>query len=70
MRKKITSILKRLGLHEVEEPSVVFDVVCGMELRPDKVKFIVEHTDGTAYHFCSKSCEEHFIHDPGKYIGQ
>lgn len=69
MHKKITSFLKKFGLHEVKEPQTFFDVVCGMELTVDKVKHTVEHTNGTAYHFCSKSCKDHFVNDPEKYIG-
>lgn len=69
MRKKITSFLKKFGMHEVKEPQTFFDVVCGMELTPDKIKHTVDHTNGTAYHFCSKSCKDHFVSDPQKYIG-
>ena len=47
-----------------KEPQTFFDVVCGMELTVDKIKHTVEHTNGTAYHFCSKSCKDHFGGDP------
>lgn len=56
-------------MHEVKEPQTSFDVVCGMELTVDKIKHTVEHTNGTAYHFCSKLCRDHFVNDPQKYIG-
>lgn len=56
-------------MHEAKEPQTFFDVVCGMELTVDKIKHTVEHTNGTAYHFCSKSCKDHFVGDPQKYIG-
>ncbi len=69
MRDKIKSFLRRFGLHEVKEPQTFFDVVCGMELTPNKIKHSVEHTDGDAYHFCSKSCRDHFVNDPKKYLG-
>ena len=69
MRKKIASILRRFGLHEVKEPQTSFDVVCGMELTVDKIKHTVEHANGIEYHFCSKSCKDHFVNDPEKYIG-
>lgn len=68
MHKKITSILKKFGMHEVKESQTFFDVVCGMELTPEKIKHTAEHTDGTAYHFCSKSCKDHFASDPEKYL--
>ena len=55
-------------MHEVKEPLTFFDVVCGMELTPDKIKHTVEHTNGAAYHFCSKSCKDHFVNDPEKYV--
>ena len=69
MRKKITSFLKKFGLHKVKELQTSFDVVCGMELTADKIKHIVEHTNRTAYHFCPKLCKGHFVNDPQKYIG-
>ena len=69
MRNKITSLLRRFGLHEVREPKTFFDVVCGMELTPDKIKHTVEHVDSITYHFCSKSCKDHFVNDPQKYVG-
>ena len=56
-------------MHEVKEPQMFFDVVCGMELTLDKVKHTVEHTNATVYHFCSKSCKDHFVNDPQKYVG-
>ena len=56
MRKKITSFLRKFGLHEVKEPQTFFDVVCGMELAVDKIKHTVDHTNGTAYHFYSIFC--------------
>ncbi len=56
-------------MHEVKDPQTSFDVVCGMELTPEKIKHTIEHTDGTAYHFCSKSCKDHFVNDPQKYVG-
>lgn len=35
------------------------DPICGMEVDPQKAKFILEK-DGKAYYFCSKSCYEAF----------
>lgn len=58
---------KEFGLYEAKESWAFFDVVCGMELTVDKIKHTVNHASGIAYHFCSKSCKDHFINDPEKY---
>lgn len=44
----------------------VFDVVCGMELDMADVKYSLEHK-GETYYFCSKSCKDHFVENPGRY---
>ena len=69
MRKTITPILRKFGLYEVKEPQTFFDVVCGMELTADKVKYSVDHTNKETYHFCLKMCRDHFVNNPEKYIG-
>ncbi len=45
-----------------------FDVVCGMELTPDRVQHSHEHR-GELYYFCSENCYEHFIVEPERYLG-
>lgn len=69
MHKRFKLKLKKSGLLDVKKQQTFFDVVCGMELTADKIKHFVEHTDGNAYHFCSKSCKNHFVNDPQKYVG-
>ncbi len=49
-------------------PSVVIDMVCGMELDPTETKIQVEHK-GETYYFCNMSCKNHFVNNPEKYIG-
>ena len=68
MRKKITSALKKLGLHVEQEPETLFDVVCGMEFNAANAEYRSDYKDG-AYYFCSESCKDHFDSDPEKYTG-
>ncbi|TSC81765.1 MAG: hypothetical protein G01um101420_870 [Parcubacteria group bacterium Gr01-1014_20] len=44
----------------------VFDIVCGMELDPAKIKGAVEYKRET-YYFCSDSCRKHFVEKPERY---
>lgn len=68
MRKKLESILKRVGFHIEDEPDMLFDVVCGMEFPAANAKYESVYKEG-AYHFCSESCKSHFDGDPEKYAG-
>jgi YHS domain-containing protein len=67
MSKKIAKQLHKAGMH-IEPERMVLDVVCGMELDPNRTKLRAEH-NGEVYYFCSKTCQDHFVHDPEKYIG-
>lgn len=42
------------------------DVVCGMQVDPQKAAGKSEH-DGKVYHFCSASCKRKFDADPAHY---
>ena len=44
----------------------VFDLVCGMELDPDRVGHTLEYR-GQIYYFCSKNCKNNFEQNPEKY---
>ena len=68
MRNKLKSILRKFGFHIEQESKKFFDVICGMELGIGTIKQAVEHK-GETYYFCSKSCKNHFINDPKKYVG-
>ena len=46
---------------------VVRDPVCGMIVDPSKGKASVEH-DGHGYYFCSRSCHDRFLEEPGQYL--
>jgi len=59
--------LKGANMH-IESDQKVIDVVCGMELDPAHTKLHVEHR-GEVYYFCSTTCKNHFVSDPGKYVG-
>ena len=50
------------------ESSKDVDLVCGME-----VERTTPHTashQGQTYYFCSASCQEHFVNNPGEYVGK
>lgn len=57
---------KRKGYQIEESEDYVIDLVCGMELTPDEVKFSSEYK-GKTYFFCSQNCKEHFDNNPEKY---
>ncbi|RJR26263.1 YHS domain-containing protein [candidate division WWE3 bacterium] len=54
------------GFH-IEEQTSVFDIICGMELDINQVKFWVTYK-GQIYYFCSENCKEHFINNPSMYL--
>lgn len=44
------------------------DMVCGMEVKDN-----TEHTTlhgGRKMYFCSHDCQQKFIHEPDKYVGE
>jgi len=45
---------------------MVKDPVCGMQIDEQKAAVKVEH-QGMTYYFCSSSCHQKFLADPGKY---
>lgn len=51
-----------------EDKQMVKDVVCGMEIDPDNAAATTEH-EGQTYWFCSQSCHDSFVSDPGTYTG-
>ncbi len=58
--------LADLGMHTEEPVEWTLDPVCGMEVDPDSTPFKAEFERKT-YHFCNKSCFEHFKADPSRY---
>lgn len=58
--------LEENGYKIEEREDYVIDLVCGMELTPDEVKFSSEHKKKT-YFFCSENCKQHFDNNPDKY---
>ena len=48
-------------------PDTVTDPVCGMTVDPTTARHSVEH-GGTRYFFCSGSCHERFVKDPGSWV--
>ena len=44
------------------------DPVCGMAVEESKAVSTATH-EGTTYYFCSESCKEKFLQDPGRYAG-
>jgi len=49
--------------------SVVVDPVCGMDVECKTAKNFYEYK-GKKYCFCSESCKQRFVKDPGKFIGK
>ena len=49
-----------------KETMMVTDPVCGMEIDPSSAAASEEY-EGQTYHFCSKSCHEKFLANPGAY---
>ena len=47
----------------------VFDLVCGMEMGIETVRYAFEH-EGKEYYFCSETCKGRFVSDPDMYTGQ
>ncbi len=43
------------------------DPVCGMDVDPNANKPTADH-EGATYHFCSVSCHDKFVVDPGHYL--
>ena len=51
------------------DPTLVIDLVCGMELIANEIKASADYKGGT-YYFCTIHCENHFTSDPEKYVGE
>jgi YHS domain-containing protein len=49
-------------------PIMTKDPVCGMAIEESKAAATATH-EGTTYYFCSQSCKEKFLQDPGRYAG-
>jgi len=45
------------------------DVVCGMELEEATAAAEVDYRENR-YFFCSESCKQEFVRDPGQYVDQ
>ena len=46
--------------------TMVEDPVCGMRIDPDDAAANAEH-EGKRYYFCSQTCYDAFVADPGRY---
>lgn len=69
MRKKIKTLINKLGFHTETPPDTVIDLVCGMEF-PLKRATHSREWNGELYYFCSQSCHSHFANNPSKYAGE
>jgi Cu+-exporting ATPase len=47
--------------------AMVTDPVCGMRIDSEDAVAHEEH-GGTTYSFCSETCHEAFVADPGSYV--
>lgn len=48
---------------------LVFDAVCGMEVKRREARFSLTH-EGATYYFCSSNCRQHFKDAPERYDGK
>ena len=54
-------------IYKIQDNKKYFDLVCGMELGKDEVKYTTKYA-GQKYHFCDISCLRHFIESPQRYV--
>jgi len=47
--------------------AMVTDPVCGMNIESDEAAAVAVH-EGTTYYFCSQTCHDAFVADPGSYV--
>ncbi len=67
--EKLKKVMDKLSPENQDQKSwKAFDLVCGMELNMGDVRHSFEH-NGKEYYFCSKTCKNHFVDDPDKYVG-
>lgn len=52
-----------------EKPQWELDVVCGMDVDPRTTPFCYIYKT-KIYHFCIKSCLEHFVNNPEHYLSK
>ncbi|MDO8483186.1 MAG: YHS domain-containing protein [bacterium] len=64
-----TKQIKKNKNYEYVDPSVVIDLVCGMELDSENIKTSADY-NGQTYYFCAVHCKSHFTADPVKYVGE
>ncbi|MEM0054460.1 MAG: YHS domain-containing protein [Nitrososphaeria archaeon] len=48
---------------------MVKDIVCKMDVDPQKTKYKTEY-EGETYYFCSESCQKSFQQNPSKYLAK
>jgi len=51
------------GFNQEEDTKLIRDPVCGMPLKPEKIKFKTEFR-GKVYYFCSEYCQRRFLERP------
>ena len=69
VEEKLKKAMDKLTSENQDQKSwKAFDLVCGMELNMGDVRHSFEH-NGKEYYFCSKTCKNHFVDDPDKYVG-
>jgi uncharacterized protein (DUF302 family)/YHS domain-containing protein len=66
--KKVMDKLSPENQDQDQKSWKAFDLVCGMELNMTDVRHSFEH-NGKEYYFCSRTCKNHFVEDPDKYVG-
>jgi Cu+-exporting ATPase len=56
-------------MSQQQEPGMVKDPVCGMDVDPHKTPHHYQH-EGKTYYFCNPRCMEKFRADPQAYLGE
>ena len=62
----LTFVLSR---RSVGDDGVAIDPVCGMQVAKDSPAAVAD-VDGVRYYFCAPRCQDRFVKDPTKYLGQ
>lgn len=58
-----------LSRRSVSDEGVAIDPVCGMQVAKDSPAAVAV-VDGVRYYFCAPRCQDRFVKDPTKFLGQ
>ncbi len=58
-----------LSRRSVSDEGVAIDPVCGMQVAKDSPAAVAD-VDGVRYYFCAPRCQDRFVKEPAKFLGQ